>query len=93
MQHTTTRLPYFAHWQGQEIPVELPDTQPEPGVGSVIHLTVDVAGEVQRRPFVVTARRMRTDSNRTGLLSQWGIGSDGLPIAVDLDVDPHIPGE
>lgn len=89
---TTSRLPYYAHWQGEEIPVDLPDVQPEPGVGSIIHLTVNMAGELQRWPFKVKARRMRTDSNRSGLLMHWGIGSDGLPIAVDLDVEPHEPG-
>ena len=85
----TTRIPYYAHWQGEEIVYDLPDTQPEPGVGSIIYLTVSLGGEVQRRPFVVTARRVRTDAERTGLLTRFGIGSDGVPTAVDLDVDLH----
>ena len=85
----TTRIPYYAHWQGEEIVYDLPDTQPEPGVGSIIYLTVNLGGEVQRRPFVVTARRVRTDSERSGLLTRFGIGSDGVPTAVDLDVDLH----
>ena len=89
--HTTTRLPYYAHWQGEEIPVDLPDSQPEPGVGSIIHLTVNIAGQVQRRTFQVTAKRQRTDRDRSGLLTRWGIGSDGIPIAVDLDVELHRP--
>ena len=91
MQHTTTRLPYYAHWQGEELALDLPDTQPEPGVGSIIHLTVNLAGQLQRRPFVVTARRTRTDSPHSGgLLSRLGL-DDGVPIAVDLDVEPHRP--
>jgi hypothetical protein len=87
--HTTSRLPYYAHWQGQELTFDLPDTQPEPGVGSIIHLTVNLAGEVQRRPFMVTAKRLRTDSPHSGgLLSRLGL-DDGIPIAVDLDVELH----
>ena len=89
---TSTRLPYYAHWQGQEIPVDLADNQPDPDVGTVIHLTVDMAGQLQRRPFKVTAKRQRTDAERSGLLTRWGIGSDGIPIAVDLDVELHVPG-
>ena len=85
----TTRIPYYAHWQGEEIVYDLPETQPEPGVGSTIYLTVNLGGEVQRQPFVVTARRVRTDSERSGLLTRFGIGSDGVPTAVDLDVDLH----
>jgi hypothetical protein len=83
----TTRIPYYAHWQGEEIAYDLPDTQPEPGVGSIIYLTVNMAGELQRRPFVVTGRRLRTDSLRSGgLLSRLGL-VDGIPTAVDLDVE------
>jgi len=91
MEHTTSRLPVYAHWHGQEIVVDLPENQPEPGVGTVIHLTINVAGELQRRPFRVTAKRQRTDTERSGLLTRWGIGNDGLPIAVDLDVELHRP--
>jgi hypothetical protein len=89
--HTVHRLPYYAHWHGQELVFDLPDTQPEPGIGSIIHLTVNLAGELQRRPFVVTARHVRTDSPHSGgLLSRLGL-DDGVPIAVDLDVDLHEP--
>lgn len=90
--HATTRLPYYAHWQGQELIYDLPETQPEPGIGSIIHLTVDIAGELQRRTFKVTAKRQRTDTERSGLLTRFGIGSDGIPTAVDLDVELHQPG-
>jgi hypothetical protein len=87
--HTTSRLPYFAHWQGQELTYDLPDTQPEPGVGSIIHLTVNLSGELQRRPFMVTAKRLRTDSPHSGgLLARLGL-DNGIPIAVDLDVELH----
>ncbi len=88
---TTSRLPYYAHWRGQELAYDLPETQPEPGVGTVIHLTVDIAGELQRRPFQVTARRQRTDSpHGGGLLARLGL-DDGIPTAVDLDVELHEP--
>lgn len=87
----TTRLPHYAHWQGEEIVYDLPDVQPEPGVGSIIYLTVNLAGEVQRRPFVVTGRRLRTDSPWSGgLLTRLGL-DDGVPTAVDLDVELHRP--
>lgn len=91
MEQTGTRLPYYAHWQGEEIPVDLPENQPDPNVGTIIHLTVNLAGEAQRRPFKVMAKRMRTDTEESGLLTRWGIGNDGLPIAVDLDVELHRP--
>ena len=91
MQHSTTRLPYYAHWQGEELTFDLPDTQPEPGVGSIIHLTVNIAGQVQRRAFMVTARHVRTDSpNGGGLLARLGLDT-GIPTAVDLDVELHEP--
>jgi len=88
---STHRIPYFAHWHGQEQDVDLPDSQPEPGVGSIIHLTVNLDGELQRRPFVVTARRQRTDgADHLGLLNRLGIDT-GMPTAVDLDVELHNP--
>ena len=88
---TSSRLPYYAHWHGQEQPLELPDSQPEPGVGSVIHLTVNLDGELQRRPFIVTAKHQRTNSEHgSGLLARLGL-SNGMPIAVDLDVELHNP--
>ena len=91
MHPTSTRLPYYAHWQGQEIHFELADTQPEPGVGTIIFLTVNLAGEVQRRPFLVTARHVRTDSRHSGgLLTRLGLDT-GIPVAIDLDVDLHVP--
>jgi hypothetical protein len=91
MHDTTTRLPYYAHWQGEELSFDLPETQPEPGVGSIIHLTVNLAGQLQRRAFVVTARRVRTDSPHSGgLLTRLGF-DNGVPIAVDLDVELHEP--
>ena len=89
--HATWRLPHYVHWQGQELDFDLPDTQPEPGVGSIIHLTVTIAGELQRRLFRVTARRQRTDSGHSsGLLTRLGLDY-GVPTAVDLDVEPHDP--
>jgi len=88
---TTSRLPYYAHWQGEEIVYDLPDTQPEPSIGSIIHLTVNLAGELQRRPFKVTGRRQRTNSEHSdGLLTRLGI-DQGIPTAVDLEVELHRP--
>lgn len=87
-----TRLPVYAHWHGQEHIVDLAENQPTPDVGSVIHLTVDVNGELQRLPFKVTGRRQRTDSGREGgLLSRIGLDDAALPAATDLDVELHKP--
>jgi hypothetical protein len=90
--HTDTRLPTYAHWRGREFVIDLAENQPTPDIGSIIHLTVDLNGELQRLPFRVTNRRLRTDSDGAGgLLSRFGLGGGGLPTATDLDVVPHDP--
>jgi hypothetical protein len=89
---TDSRLPVFAHWQGREIIVDLPDNQPDPEIGSIIHLTVEVDGELQRRPFKVTDKHQRpANGSGTGLLSRLGLGGSFFPEAIDIDVTPHEP--
>ena len=91
MERTFSRLPYYAHWQGQELVFDLPDTQPEPGIGTIIHLTANIAGRLQRLPFKVTARRQRSDAGSSGgLMTRLGLGG-GIPTAVDLDVELFNP--
>ena len=89
---TDTRLPTYAHWNGREIVVDLAENQPSPDVGSIIHLTVDVNGELQRLPFKVSDKRQRIDAEREpGLLTRLGMDGGALPVAIDLDVEPHDP--
>jgi len=90
--NTDTRAPVFAHWQGREIPVDLLDSQPDPDIGSIIHLTVDVGGKLQRHPFKVTGKRRRhAPRSEHGLLSRLGLGGTDFPAAIDIDVAPHKP--
>jgi hypothetical protein len=92
--HPRTRLPVVAHWRGQELAVDLADTQPDPDVGSVIHLTVDDAGQLQRRPFKVTGRRQLPEGGgEPSLLARLGFDGDTLPSCIVLDVDDVITDE
>ena len=92
--HTIARLPYYAHWQGQERIYDPPgDPARSPGVGSIIHLTVNLAGELRRLPFKVTvARRQRTDTEQSGPPDSTSIGSDERPRRSILTSSRFDPG-
>jgi len=91
-QQSETRLPVYAHWQGAEYAVDLAENQPTPDVGSVLHITVNLAGVSGRLPFKVTGKRQRIDPEReAGMLERLGFGSGSVPTAIDIDVIPHDP--
>jgi hypothetical protein len=89
--HVHTRLPVVARWRGQEISVDLADTQPNPDIGSIVHLTVEIVGQLQRRPFKVVGRHWRGEDGREpGLLARLGFDGGAIPSCIVLDVDEEI---